>query len=158
VTAQLIGPDNVPRPLEAAVQHDPGSYAFTYSAFDQEGTWRWNVTATDDLGRVSTIDRPFRYDTTLRGVSAPKLSRGLATIHFTLSRSASIRLRIETRSGVIVRTLNAVPLQQGGGSVVWDGRLPHGTKAYGGVYVAHVFATSDVGSSDIAVPFAFRRA
>jgi len=28
---------------------------------------------------------------------------------------------------------------------------------YGGVYVAHVFATSDVGTSDIAVPFAFRR-
>jgi hypothetical protein len=40
---------------------------------------------------------------------------------------------------------------------VWDGTLPQGTRAYGGVYVAHVFATSDVGTSDIAVPFAFRR-
>jgi hypothetical protein len=157
VTAQLIGPDNVARPLETAVQHDPGSYPFTYSTFDVEGTWHWNVTATDDLGRVSTIDRPFRYDTTLRGVSVPKLSLAQATIRFTLSRPASVKLRIETKNGVVVRTLAAVSLQAGARSVVWDGTLPQGTRAYGGVYVAHVFATSDVGTSDIAVPFAFRR-
>jgi hypothetical protein len=157
VTAQLIGPDNVARPLETNVQHDPGSYPFTYSTFDVEGTWHWNVTATDDLGRVSTIDRPFRYDTTLRGVTAPKLSLAQATIRFTLSRPASVSLRIETTNGVVVRTLPTVALQAGARSVVWDGTLPHGTKAYGGVYVAHVFATSSVGTSDIAVPFAFRR-
>ncbi len=157
VTAQLIGPDNVPRPLETAVQHDPGSYPFTYSTFDAEGTWHWNVTATDDLGRVSTIDRPFRYDTTLRGVNAPKLAFREATIRFTLSRPASIRLRIETKNGVVVRTLPSAALQTGARSVIWDGTLPQGTRAYGGVYVAHVFATSDVGTSDIAVPFAFRR-
>jgi hypothetical protein len=157
VTAQLIGPDHVPHPLETDVQHDPGSYAFTYSTFDQEGDWHWNVTATDDLGRTSTIDRPFRYDTTLRAVTAPKLARAQARVTFTLSRAASVRLRIETKSGVIVRTLPPVALATGPRSVVWDGTLPHGTKAYGGVYVAHVFATSDVGTSDIAVPFAFRR-
>jgi hypothetical protein len=158
VTAQLIGPDRVPRPLEADVQHDPGTYSFTYSTFDREGDWHWSVTATDDLGRVSTIDRPFRYDTTLRGVSAPKLARGQAAIRFTLSRAASVKLRIETKNGVVVRTLAPATLQAGARSVVWDGTLPHGTKAYGGVYVAHVFATSDVGTSDIVVPFAFRRA
>ncbi len=157
VTAQLIGPDRVARPLETAVQHDPGSYAFTYSTFDQEGDWHWSVTATDDLGRVSTIDRAFRYDTTLRGVTAPKLSLAQATIRFTLSRPANIRLRIETKTGVVVRSLPPVSLQTGARSVVWDGRLPLGSRAYGGVYVAHVFATSDVGTSDLAVPFAFRR-
>ncbi|MFL5961324.1 MAG: phosphodiester glycosidase family protein [Gaiellaceae bacterium] len=157
VTAQLIGPDNVARPLETDVQHDPGMYPFAYSAFDREGAWRWSVTATDDLGRVSTIDRPFRYDTTLRGVSAPKLSLAQATIRFTLSRPASIRLRIETKNGVVMRTLPPVLLQPGARSVTWDGALPRGTRAYGGVYVAHVFATSDVGTSDITVPFAFRR-
>jgi hypothetical protein len=157
VTAQLIGPDNVARPLETNVQHDPGSYPFTYSAFDVEGNWHWNVTATDDLGRVSTIDRPFRYDTTLRGVTAPRTATAQATIRFTLSRSASVRLRIETPNGVVVRTLPAVPLQTGARSVVCDGTLPQGTKAYGGTYVAHLFATSSVGTSDIAVPFGFRR-
>ena len=157
VTAQLIGPDNVARPLETDVQHDPGSYTFTYSTFDQEGNWRWRVTATDDLGRVSTIDRPFRYDTTLRAVTAPRTATAQATIRFTLSRPASVRLRVETKGGIEVRTLGPVSLQAGAGSVVWDGRLPHGTRAYGGVYVAHVFATSSAGTSDIAVPFAFRR-
>lgn len=157
VTAQLIGPDNVPRVLEAGVQHDPGSYTFTYSTFDAEGTWHWNVTATDDLGRVSTIDRPFRYDTTLHGVSAPKTAVGQATIRFTLARPASVHLRIETRGGVTVRDLPPVQLQPGARSVTWDGRLPHGTRAYGGVYVAHLFATSAVGTSDLLVPFGFRR-
>src|SRR5436305_3905750 len=147
VTAQLVGPDNVPRPLEAAVQHDPGSYAFTYSTFDQEGTWRWNVTATDDLGRVSTVDRPFRYDTTLRAVVAPQVAVGTAAIRFTLSRAASVRWRVETRTGVVVRIFNAVALQPGPRSVVWDGVLSQGPKAFGGSYVAHRLATSDLGTS-----------
>ena len=157
VTAALIGPDNIARPLETDVQHDPGSYSFTYSTFDQEGNWHWRVTATDDLGRASTIDRPFRYDTTLRAVTPPKVAVGQATIRFTLSRAASVKLVIETKDGIVVRTLAPVALQAGARSVVWDGTLPHGTRAYGGTYVAHVFSTSSVGTSDIAVPFAFRR-
>jgi Phosphodiester glycosidase/FlgD Ig-like domain len=158
VTAQLVGPDNQPRVLEASVQHNPGSYAFTYSSFDVEGTWHWNVTATDDTKRISTIDRTFRYDTTLRGLTAPKPARGMAAIRFTLSRPASVRLRIETANGVLVREVPPVSLPAGAQSVVWDGRLPHGTRAYGGNYVAHVFVTSSVGTSDLSLPFSFRRA
>ena len=157
VTAQLLGPDGVAHPLEADVQHDPGSYPFTYSTFDREGTWHWKVSAIDDLGRFSTIDRPFRYDTTLRGVGAPTLATGIVTVRFTLSRPAQVRLQIETGSGVVVRTLQRVALGKGPGSIVWDGKLTQGRKAYGGAFVAHVFATSEVGTSDIAVPFSFRR-
>jgi hypothetical protein len=157
VTVQLVGPDGVPRVLEQAVKHDPGSYPFTYSTFDAEGTWHWNVTATDDLGRVSTADRAFRYDTTLRALVAPRLARATATIRFTLARPAKVRLQIETTTGVLVRALPVASLQAGAQSLVWDGRLPHGTKAYGGVYVAHVFVTSAVGTSDLATQFAFRR-
>jgi len=158
VTAELIGPDGVPRVLEAAVHHDPGSYPFAYSTFDVEGSWHWNVSATDDLGRVSTIDRAFRYDTTLRGLLAPRLARNAATVRFTLSRPAKVRLQIETKNGVIMRTLPAVSLPAGAQKLVWDGRLPHGTRAYGGTYIAHVFATSEFGTSDLALQFAFRRA
>ncbi|HEX7625760.1 MAG TPA: phosphodiester glycosidase family protein [Gaiellaceae bacterium] len=157
VTAELIGPDNAPRVLEAGVQHDPGTYPFTYSTFDQEGTWHWNVTATDDLQRTSTIDRPFRYDATLRGLVAPKLARGTAAIRFTLSRPASVKLRIETTGGVLVREVAPATLQAGAQSVVWDGLLPHGTRAYGGTYVAHLVVTSSVGTSDLTASFAFRR-
>ncbi len=53
VTAELIGPDGVPRVLEADVPHDPGVYPGTFAAYDAEGTWHWHVQATDDLGRVS---------------------------------------------------------------------------------------------------------
>lgn len=158
VTAQLIGPDGVPHVLEAAVQHPPGSYPFTYSTFDVEGTWHWTVSAKDDLGRTSTIDRPFRYDTTLRGLVTPGLARGAASIRFTLSRPAKVVLRIETTGGVIVRTLPAANLPAGAQALVWDGRLPHGTKAYSGVYIAHVFATTVSGTSDLAGQFSFRRA
>jgi hypothetical protein len=157
VNAQLVGPDNVVRPLETDVQHDAGSYAFTYSTFDAEGTWHWKITATDDLGRASTIDRTFRYDTTLRALTAPRTARGTAPIRFTLARAAAVRLRIETRGGVVVRELPSVSLQPGVRTIVWDGRLPHGSRAYGGAYVAHLFVTSDVGTSELAVQFGFRR-
>ncbi|HVC88099.1 MAG TPA: phosphodiester glycosidase family protein [Gaiellaceae bacterium] len=157
VTAELIGPDNVPRVLEAGVQHGPGTYAFTYSNFDVEGTWHWNVTATDDLQRTSTIDRTFRYDATLRGLVAPNLARGIAVFGFTLARSAAVTLQIETKTGVVVRELAPVSLPPGAQSVVWDGTLPHGSLAYAGAYVAHLSVTSSVGTSGFDVPFAFRR-
>jgi hypothetical protein len=157
VTAQLIGPDGKPRVLELGVQHDPGTYDFPYATFDAEGTWHWNVSATDDLKRASTIDRTFRYDTTLTSLSAPRLARGTAAIRFVLSRPASVKVQIETRNGVLIRDLGAVSLPAGSQAVVWNGRLPRGTLAYGGVYVAHVFATSSVGTSDLSIQFSFRR-
>jgi exopolysaccharide biosynthesis protein len=156
VTAQLVGPDGVAHLLEAGVAHDPGSYAFTSPPFDREGTWHWNVTATDDLGRVSTIDRTFRYDTTLRALSVPA-ARGRATIRFTLTRAASVKVQIETPGGIVVRALPAAQLGPGAQTVTWDGTLPVGTRAYRGTYVAHVFVTSDVGTSDLATSFSYVR-
>jgi len=157
VTAQLIGPDGVPRVLESNVQHDAGSYSFSYSTFDAEGAWKWQVDAKDDLGRTSTVARSFRYDTTLRNVVAPA-ARGAETVRFTLSRAAKVRLRIETAGGVVVRDLAPVALDAGSRSITWDGRVPGGTRAYAGTYVAHVFASSTAGTSDLSVQFVFRRA
>jgi hypothetical protein len=152
VTAQLVGPDGVAHPLEAGVVHDPGSSSFTASTFDREGTWHWNVVATDDLGRSSTIDRTFRYDTTLRGVKVT----GGTRIGFTLSRPAAVRVQIETTGGIVVRTLRAAQTP-GGHTLVWDGKLDTGTRAYGGTYVADVSATSEVGTSDLSATFRFTR-
>jgi len=59
---------------------------------------------------------------------------------------------------VLGRDVPPVSLPAGPQSVVWDGRLPHGSRAYGGSYVAHLFVTSSVGTSDLAVQFSFRRA
>jgi hypothetical protein len=155
VTAQLVGPDGVPRVLEQGVQHPPGTYSTTYSTFDAEGQWDWRVTATDDLGRVSTIDRTFRVDSTLRGLVVPE-ARGVAGVSFVLGRPASVRLRIETTGGVTVRLLPAVQLAAGPAQLTWDGTIRGGAKAPSGSYVAHVFATSSVGTSDLRQVFAFR--
>jgi hypothetical protein len=157
VTAQLVAPDGTPRPVESAVQRAPGTYTQSVSSFDAEGTWHWNVTAVDDLGRPSTADLTFRYDLTLTALTAPKTAHRSATVRFTLSRPALVRVAIETKTGVLVRALPAASLAAGPQSVVWDGRLPRGTPAYAGSYVAHVTVTSAVGTSDLSVPFGFRR-
>jgi hypothetical protein len=156
VTAELVGPDGVPQVLESGVAHPPGTYTTSVADFATEGAWHWNVSATDDLGRVSTIDRSFRVDSTLQGLVAPALARGKATIRFVLGRAASVRLRIETTGGVTVRTLPVAPLTAGAQRLTWDGTLPGGARAPAGTYVAHVFATSDVGTSELRATFLFR--
>jgi hypothetical protein len=155
VTASVVGPDGAPRPLETNVAHLPGVYTFPYSAFDVEGVWHWHVVATDDLGRISTADRAFRFDTTLRGLSVSS-GGGVATARFTLSRPARVRLQIETATGVVVRVLPAASLGAGARAVRWDGRLPLGTRAYPGTYAAHLFVRSEAGDTDLSVSFTFR--
>ncbi len=156
VTAALVGPDGVARVLEAAVAHTPATYPLSFDGYDTEGTWHWRVQATDDLGRTSTTDQAFRYDRTLTGLAVTP-ARGSGVVRFTLTRTAKVRLRIETKTGVLVAELPSATLQPGARSLVWDGALPQGTRAYGGPYVAHVLFSSAIGASDLAVPFTFRR-
>jgi large repetitive protein len=157
VTASVVGPDGTSHPVETAVAHPPGTYAFTAATFDHEGTWRWDVSATDDLGRTSTIERTFRYDTTLQALAVPRAARRTLRVGFTLTRPARVTLRIETSGGVLLRSLPGVALEPGPGSVVWDGRLPRGSLAFAGSYVAHLLVASDVGSSERSLSFRYRR-
>jgi Phosphodiester glycosidase len=157
VTAQLVGPDGAVHVLEPAVQHDPGTFRFTYSTFDREGTWQWEVSATDDLGRTSTSARSFRYDTTLGGLVVPRTARGTLPVRFTLSRPAQVKLQIETRSDVPVAVVGPVSLPAGPQTLVWDGTLSSHTHAFAAALVAQLFATSSVGTSDLEEPFAFHR-
>lgn len=157
VTTELIGPGGATQVLENAVAHPPGGYQFTASALPVEGTWRFDVSAKDDLGRVSSAEQTFRYDTTLRGLTTAAVATGTATIRFTLTRAASVSLHIETPGGIVVRTLPAQSLTAGAQRLVWDGSLDAGTRATSGNYVADVVVTSSVGTSDLSAPFAFRR-
>ena len=157
MTAQLVGPDGTAHAVESGVQHPSGTYTLTYGAFDHEGTWHWNVAATDDLGRTSSADRTFRYDTTLRGLAVPRAARGTVAIGFTLSRPAQVGLQIETPSGVVLRALAPASLAPGLRTLTWDGRLPLGSPAFAGTYVAHLTVVSDVGTSELSAAFAYRR-
>jgi hypothetical protein len=157
VTSTLIGPDGAQHPVETAVAHTPGTYTSGVATFDHEGTWRWDVSALDDLGRSSTIERTFRFDTTLQALAVPRSPRTTMRVGFTLTRPAQVTLQIETTGGVLLRALPAVALQPGAGSIRWDGRLPHGSLAFAGTYVAHLLVSSDVGESERTVSFRFQR-
>ena len=157
VTASLVGPDGAPHPLESGVVRPPGTYAFTASTFDHEGTWRWDVSAIDDLGRTSTIERTFRFDATLQALSVPRTARTTLRAGFTLTRPAQVTLRIETPAGVLLRAVPPAALQPGAQSVRWDGRLPGGSPAFAGTYVVHLVVASVVGTSERSVSFRYRR-
>jgi Phosphodiester glycosidase/FlgD Ig-like domain len=154
VTAELVAPDGSTRPLDSG-QRQAGAYRFSYGTFDVEGTWRWRVTATDDQNRQSTAERPFLVDYTLSALKVPSAAQALK-VGFTLSRSASVTLQIETKDGAVVAKLAPASLEAGTQSLTWDDTTTSGAKAPRGSYVARVIATSTVGTSDLSAPFALR--
>jgi hypothetical protein len=167
VSASLVGPDGVARPVDAGPR-DPGSRTFSFTGADAtgatlpEGAWRWTVTATDDTGAASTAERSFSYDRTLGAIRVdpatlqvqPKAPAQL-TVSAQLTRPAQLKLVVETPQGVAVATV-AGKGSAGAAEITWDGRLTGGMPAPAGRYVAHLFATSAVGTSDLAAPFAVR--
>src|SRR5207244_13638016 len=70
VTVSLVGPDGSARPVPAG-QVAAGSYTLSWNGTNPDGTpapegrWRFDVTAVDDLGRTSTVERAFWLDDTL---------------------------------------------------------------------------------------------
>jgi hypothetical protein len=151
VTAAVIGPDGAVHTIDSG-DRQPGTYTFSWSAYDVEGNWTWSVKATDDLGRASEADQAFRYDLTLSGLRVPRTSRGGAGASFTLSRPASVGLRVETSLGTVVATTPPVAMDAGPHSLAWDGKTAAGAAAPAGAYVLDVVATSSVGRSDLSAP------
>ena len=156
VTASVIGPDGAAHVVDSG-SRDPGIYRFTWSAYDAEGTWHWNVKATDDLGRSSTADQTFRYDLTLSRLVVPRSARAGVRASFTLARPAEVTLRIETPLGTLVTAAPPSSLEAGSQSLSWDGTTSTGAPAPPGSYVARVVAVGSVGQSDLSAPFALRR-
>jgi hypothetical protein len=156
VTAAVIGPDGVSHPIDSG-SRQPGTYRFTWSSLDAEGTWHWNVQATDDKSQASTADQTFAYDLTLSGLSVPGSSNGGAKVAFTLSRPASVVLQVAAPNGTIVDMLPAANLAAGPQTVAWDGTMASGAAAPPGAYVASVIETSSVGTATAAARFTLRR-
>ncbi len=146
VTASVVGPDGTEHAVDSG-SRQPGTYRFTWSAIDAEGTWHWRVTALDDLGRQSQVDQTFTYDLTLSALAVPRSAPAAAgvTVRFRLSRPATAALEIDTARGTVVRTLAAQDLAAGAASLRWDGTLDGTAKAPAGSYVARVTATSAIG-------------
>jgi Phosphodiester glycosidase/FlgD Ig-like domain len=157
VTASVIGPDGASYPVDSG-SRAPGVYHFTWSSFNVQGTWHWNIHATDDLGRQSTADQPFSYNLTLSALKVPTIvarSNGVP-VSFTLSQPATVTLQIERPGGAVVRTLPSQSAPAGPQTLTWDATLDGQTKAYTGTYVMQVTATNAIGTMSLTAPFTLR--
>jgi hypothetical protein len=153
VSAKLVAPDGSARELDAG-ERSPGTYRVTWDGTDAsgapapEGSYRWTVTSTDDLGRTSTADRTFRLDNTLGFL---RVGRNARTIRFQLTHDANVRVAVETRFGGILRTVARGPRPAGMVTAKWNGRDGRRKRVPSGTYVVHVAATSAIGLSDVRV-------
>jgi Phosphodiester glycosidase/FlgD Ig-like domain len=168
VTATLLGPDGAARrrfsgPVEA------GTYSLDWNGLTAEGTpeeegrWRWAVTATDTSGESSSAERAFDLNRTLSSPEpvAPALAvprrEARPVAAFTLTRAATVVTRIETTSGVVLRSLPRRRASAGDLEVAWDGLTDTGATVPSGRYVATVTATNDLGPVTLGATFAVRR-
>jgi flagellar hook assembly protein FlgD len=68
-----------------------------------------------------------------------------------------VTTRIETLSGIVVRSLGRTLAGPGTLSVSWNGTAGSGGTVYSGRYVADVIATSTVGTTELTASFIVRR-
>jgi phosphodiester glycosidase/flagellar hook capping protein FlgD len=164
VSATLNGPGGATTAFPAA-QKQPGSYPVPFpgpsaaaagaGTAPAVGEWTFQVNATDDLGRESTITRTFTVDDTLGFLRAPKRwavppgGRSMP-ISFTLARSARVGVAILDEAGRVVRGGLApnTTLAEGDHDVEWDGLAKNGSRVSGALTV-RVIAISTVGRSEL---------
>ena len=173
VSATLTGPGGASTALPAA-ERQPGSYPVPFpgpataaagaDTAPAVGEWTFQVSATDDLGRESTITRTFVVDDTLGFLRVPKRwavppgGRSMP-ISFTLARPARAGVAILDEAGRLVRGGLAPnsTLADGDHVVEWDGLAKNGARVSGALTV-RVIAISTVGRSELRTTVSVRRA
>ena len=169
VTQTLIGPGGATA-LNQTDQRLPGTYALTWPAASRRrqatplGRWRWVVSAVDDLGRQSSVERSFWVNDTLgflrvapTAVRLRPRVRNAVVARFRLAYAARVVPSIWTTTGVLVRRLPARALGPGTRAIAWNGRFSNGRLVYRGRYVFKVFAQNGYGPVDLAQAFSVRR-
>jgi flagellar hook assembly protein FlgD len=128
-----------------------------------EGRWTLAVTATDDQGLASAASRRFAVNSTIgflrvtpaRVVVRP--SGGNASIRWTQTRAARVKVTVETPQGVVVRTVANGSLPPGEQTSTWDGLGARRKPVAGGAYVVKVTATNELGAVSLGQPITVRR-
>jgi hypothetical protein len=172
VTATLVGPGEIPAYTETG-DRPPGTYpiAFPPAPLDPtlpaeapaEGRWRLDVSATDDLGQISTTTQSFTVNSTLGFAKLSRRSlvvrvRGKQIIQagVTLTRPARLLATVETVSGVRVASIALRRLEAGRFIARWKGTTAGGRSfAYGGLYKIRFRATNELGAVELTTQ-AFR--
>jgi hypothetical protein len=169
VTTKLIGPGGA-TPFDETTARQPGLYTYAWPSparkrqADPLGRWRWVVSATDDQGRTSSVERSFWLNDTLgfmsvapRSVRLRPKTRTAVVARFKLAASARVTPSIWTKSGILIRRLPAQNLAAGTRAVAWNGRFQNGRQVYRGTYVFKVFAQNGFGPVDLNQTFVVRR-
>jgi hypothetical protein len=110
------------------------------------GQYTVAVTAMATAGlKTVSVSIPLAVDDILTGFTS-SVSRGTATVGFTLGR-APFQLVFEVRRGTqVVAAPPLAPLLAGQQSLTWDGTLADGTPAADGPYTLALVVTDDVGT------------
>ena len=170
VTASLVGPGGVTAFSETSSRL-AGTYSYTWPSNarrrrqnDPLGRWRWIVSATDEGGRKSSVERAFWLNDTLgfmrvapRAVKLRPRSRKAVVARFKLSYGARVTPSIWTTYGVLIRKLPSRTLAPGSRAIAWNGRFRNGRLVYRGTYVFKVFAQNSYGPVELNQRFSIRR-
>jgi exopolysaccharide biosynthesis protein/flagellar hook assembly protein FlgD len=149
VTATVVGPDRSTLPL-AQDSEQAGVHTLQWDGKTAvEGSWRFSVTATDDLGHTTTADRQFAVNQTLGFLQVTPKGAG-ATATFQLAHAASVTVTVEKGNGIVLATLLSKKLDPGTQTVTWNGPA-------GGSYRVRIVATNAIGKATLLSPLNSRR-
>jgi len=130
-----------------------------------EGRWTLTVASTDDQGLSSTATRRFAVNSTLGFLTIeparlvlPKSGGRAAAVRWTQARAARVKITVETREGILVRTVANQRFEAGGQVATWDGRANWGKLVFGGRYVVRITATNELGAVSLETQLTVRRA
>jgi hypothetical protein len=161
VTVTLTAPDGS-QPFGETIDRLPGTYAVFLPADPPEsgepgaaqGRWTLDVSATDDLGRASTMSGSVLVNRTVAGLTTeprrlfvPPGGRD-AAITWTQTARGFVTVTIESPGGAVIRTLAQQRFEPGPASVTWNGLDRTGKRVPGRVYKVHVVARNDLGTLD----------
>jgi hypothetical protein len=173
VTASLIGPGGTTA-FTQTVSREAGTYAINWPSgatlrarrkqADPLGRWRWVVSARDENGRQSSVERGFWLNDTLgfmrvapKAAKLRKRSRKAAVVaRFKLAYAARVTPSIWTSSGILVRRLPPRQLDAGTRAIAWNGRFASGRLVYRGTYVFKVSTRNSYGPADLTQKFRIR--
>jgi hypothetical protein len=169
VTTKLVGPGGATA-FDETLARQPGLYTYAWPSparkrqADPLGRWRWVVSATDDQGRTSSVERAFWLNDTLgfmnvapRSVRLRPKTRTAVVARFKLAAPARVTPSIWTKSGILIRRLPGRNLAAGTRVIAWNGRFQNGRQVYRGAYVFKVFAQNAFGPVDLNQTFVIRR-
>jgi exopolysaccharide biosynthesis protein len=149
VTATIVGPDRSTVPL-AQDSEQAGVHTLQWDGKTAvEGSWRFSVTATDDLGHTTAADRQFAVNQTLGFLQVTPKGAG-ATATFQLAHAASVTVTVEKGNGIVLATLLSKKLDPGTQTVMWKG--PAGSS-----YRVRIVATNSIGKATLLSPLNSRR-